>query len=211
MLHSPRATPVEQPEDETRRRRHGQEQRMRRERAAGDRRGEPPSALRHETVTNWHQRGQHSQPADEPEHQQTKDRPFGCPVQPPAHARGAAGWPVRWVPHVCSVRSKAGNQAWASICPMSIPAQGTSGPGRSRHPVRAVHVVLAARRSGQPPVTLRTRGRGAIGPQGDCRYEIRAGLSSQGMRPESPARGMSIALRRDASITGVEQLLEGCW
>jgi hypothetical protein len=41
-------------------------------------------------------------------------------------------------------------------------------------PVRAVHVVLAACRSGHPPVTLRTGGRGAIGPQADFRYEIRA-------------------------------------
>ena len=107
MLDPPRATPVEQPEDKAGRRRYGDEQRMQGERAADDRRGEPSSALRHETMTYWHQCGQRSQPADEPEHQQTKDRPFGRPVQPPAHARGVARWPVRWMPHVCSVCLKA--------------------------------------------------------------------------------------------------------
>ena len=40
-------------------------------------------------------------------------------------------------------------------------------------PVRAVHAVLTACRSGQPLVTLRTGGRGAIGPWIDSRYEIR--------------------------------------
>jgi hypothetical protein len=38
-------------------------------------------------------------------------------------------------------------------------------------PVRAVHVVLVACRSGQPPVTLRTGGRGAIGPLADFRVK----------------------------------------
>src|SRR5271169_595886 len=77
---------------------------------------------------------------------------------------------------------------------------GRSVMYRMDAPVRAVHVILAACRSGQPPVTLRTGGRGAIGPQADSRYEIRAGLSYQGMRPESPASGMPVAQRRDAVI-----------
>ena len=38
-------------------------------------------------------------------------------------------------------------------------------------PVRAVHVVLAACRSGQLLVTLRTGGRGAIGPLADSRVK----------------------------------------
>jgi len=91
---------------------------------------------------------------------------------------------------------------------MSIPAQGTSDPRSSRHPVRAVHVVLAACRSGRPPVTLRTGGRGAIGPQAEYRHEIRAGLSYQGMRPASPARGMPIALRRDTASSRAPPELE---
>src|SRR5580704_11412179 len=54
-------------------------------------------------------------------------------------------------------------------------------------PVRAVHVVLAACRLGQPLVTLPTAGRGAIGPPADSRYEIRAGLSYPGTSPADSA------------------------
>jgi len=76
MLDSPRATPVEQPENKADRRRYGDEQRMQRERAVGDRRGEPATALRYEPMTNWHERGQHPQPTNEHEHEQTNDRQF---------------------------------------------------------------------------------------------------------------------------------------
>jgi hypothetical protein len=59
MLDSPRATPVEQPEDKAGRPRYGHEQRMQREHAADDRRGKPAAPLRHEPMTNWHDHGQH--------------------------------------------------------------------------------------------------------------------------------------------------------
>jgi hypothetical protein len=84
MLDSPRATPVEQPEDKAGRRRYGDEQRMQRERAADDRRGEPAAALRFEPMTNRHERGQHPQPADEHEHEQTNDRQFARSLDPAA-------------------------------------------------------------------------------------------------------------------------------
>jgi hypothetical protein len=57
VLDPPRAAPVEQAEDKAGRRRHGEQQRVQRERAAGDRRDEPATALRLEPVTNRHERG----------------------------------------------------------------------------------------------------------------------------------------------------------
>ena len=95
----PRAMPVEQPEDKAGRPRYGDEQRMQREHAADDRRGEPAAALRGEPMTDRHQRGQHPQPADEHEHEQASDRP----IQPPDRARAVAGRPLSCVPHVCPV------------------------------------------------------------------------------------------------------------
>ena len=50
-------------------------------------------------------------------------------------------------------------------------------------PVRAVHVVLTALPIGPAPVTLRTGGRGAIGPRADSRYEIGPASHTLGIRP----------------------------